>query len=253
MRKEKVLMNFSGVLEEQQFYYGKDFEILDLKSLSGTNCYCDDEAKDKLTDILSEFSYGGIHFIDSGNYHYMSRIWIEKIEEPFALAVFDNHTDMQPPAFGGILSCGGWIADSLENCMNLKQVLLIGPDAEAYSQVEEKLKCKTEFLSREQLAAKAPEEKPEFLRAALKHLPEELPVFVSIDKDILAAGEAVANWSQGDTTLSELLSMTGVIFEERNVIGMDVCGERDSQEDVSANCNDFANAELLKLWESRRR
>ena len=46
----------------------------------------------------------GIHFLDSGNYHYVSKIWMEKIEEEFELLVLDHHTDMQPPMFGDILS-----------------------------------------------------------------------------------------------------------------------------------------------------
>ena len=44
----------------------------------------------------------GIHFIDSGNYHYMTRLWLTRMDQPFCLLVYDNHTDMQPPAFGGI-------------------------------------------------------------------------------------------------------------------------------------------------------
>ena len=39
---------------------------------------------------------------------------MEKIDMPFRLILFDNHTDMQPPAFGGLLSCGGWAAEALE-------------------------------------------------------------------------------------------------------------------------------------------
>lgn len=41
----------------------------------------------------------GIHFIDSGNYHYMTRLWLTRMDQPFCLLVYDNHTDMQPPGF----------------------------------------------------------------------------------------------------------------------------------------------------------
>lgn len=54
------------------------------------------------------------------------------MKEPFNLLVFDNHTDMQLPAFGGLLSCGGWIASALEEVEKLQEVWLIGPDEEAY-------------------------------------------------------------------------------------------------------------------------
>lgn len=81
----------------------------------------------------------------------MTRIWLEKISEPFSLLVFDNHTDMQPPAFGGLLSCGGWIYDSVMELPLLKRVILIGPDEEAFSRVEPEIQEKVEFLSREKL------------------------------------------------------------------------------------------------------
>ena len=76
--------------------------------------------------------------MDSGNYHYMSRIGAGRVKEPFNLLVFDNHTDMQLPAFGGLCP-GGWIASALEEVEKLQEVWLIGPDEEAYGQVEEPL------------------------------------------------------------------------------------------------------------------
>lgn len=148
---EIVIMDFSGIYKEEQFFEGEKVSWLDVREIPGTNCYCDDEAKTQILEKLEEFSAGGIYFIDSGNYHYMSRIGIERVKEPFRLLVFDNHTDMQLPAFGGLLSCGGWIASAIEEAENLVEVWLVGPDEEAYSQVEEPLKEKVKFFSREML------------------------------------------------------------------------------------------------------
>ena len=75
----------------------------------------------------------------------MSRIGIGRVKEPFNLLVFDNHTDMQLPAFGGLLSCGGWIASALEEVEKLQEVWLIGPDEEAYGQVEKPFKDRVHF------------------------------------------------------------------------------------------------------------
>ena len=58
---------------------------------------------------------------------------------------------MQPPAFGGLLSCGGWIYDSVMELPLLQKVILIGPDEEAFSRVEPEIQKKVEFLSREKL------------------------------------------------------------------------------------------------------
>ena len=117
-------MNFSGIYKQQQFWQTgeiqRNISWVEVQELPGSNCYCDGDAMEILRQKLEEFDADGIHFIDSGNYHYMSRIWLEKLNTPFRLVVFDNHTDMQPPAFGGLLSCGGWVAASLEELPLLK-------------------------------------------------------------------------------------------------------------------------------------
>lgn len=35
---------------------------------------------------------GGIHFLDSGNYHYVTKLWLDQVKEPFDLLVLDHHT-----------------------------------------------------------------------------------------------------------------------------------------------------------------
>mgnify|MGYP000544457348 CR=1 FL=1 len=124
---------------------GKEVSRVEARDIPGTNCYCDEDAMNAIRSRIAPYSSGGIHFIDSGNYHYMTRIWLEKISEPFSLLVFDNHTDMQPPAFGGLLSCGGWIYDSVMELPLLKRVILIGPDEEAFSRVEPEIQEKVEY------------------------------------------------------------------------------------------------------------
>ena len=135
-------MNMSGIYREEKFWKGQETVWVEAEDITGTNCYCDEDARTEISCRIDKFSSEGVHFIDSGNYHYLTRLWIGKIKQPFRLLVFDNHTDMQPPAFGGLLSCGGWIAAALEELTNLRQVILIGPDENAYSQVDERLRKK---------------------------------------------------------------------------------------------------------------
>lgn len=173
---EIVIMNFSGIYKEQQFYRNhaemqEDISWLEVQDLPGSNCYCDEEAQNRILDDIKNYTGNGIHFIDSGNYHYVSRLWLSKMEHPFRLLVFDNHTDMQLPAFGGLLSCGGWIAASLEEVPMLQEVILVGPDEEAYTQVEPEFQQKVQFLSREKLLAMTGEEKNTFFRNLRADLP----------------------------------------------------------------------------------
>ena len=109
-----IIMNFTDVYKNAKFCEDISAKWLEVSKLQGTNCYCDEEAQKNLYAIMQKEDVFGIHFIDSGNYHYVSRLWLTYLEEPFVLIVFDNHTDMQPPAFGGLLSCGGWIASAVE-------------------------------------------------------------------------------------------------------------------------------------------
>ena len=60
----------------------------------------------QIQDKIKDLSVHGIHFIDNGNYHYLTKLWIEKIDEPFILVVFDHHSDMQKPLYQDFLSCG---------------------------------------------------------------------------------------------------------------------------------------------------
>lgn len=250
--KETVITNFSGIYKNQNFYknYAEEgISWTELSDLSGCNCYCDAEASDRIRKEIQAFTGKGLHFIDSGNYHYMTRLWLEKLQIPFRLLVFDNHTDMQPPAFGGLLSCGGWIAASLEELPLLQEVILVGPDEDSYTQVEPDLQQKVLFLSREKLSTMTTEEKEGFFN----NLSEDLPLYVSVDKDVLCKGDASTTWSQGDMHLSELMSFLELVLERQNILGMDVCGECDMDSCSEDFLNDHANEAILRLWEKMQK
>lgn len=280
-----LIMDFSGIYEEQQFWKGKEASWVEARDIPGTNCYCDEEAMNEIRSRIAPYSYGEIHFIDSGNYHYMTRIWLEKISEPFDLLVFDNHTDMQPPAFGGLLSCGGWIYDSVMELPLLQKVILIGPDEEAFSRVEPEIQKKVEFLSREKLRGMELMEILDFV----KEQTGKNPLYISIDKDVLCPEDADTNWSQGDMRLETMvrclecavsrckagdilstgsenadIGQLDAVREDTQkdgaacsdltvtdlclfpgILGVDICGECDASGTGNSALNDYANA---RLW-----
>ena len=252
MKPSITIMNFSGIYEKESFYLETDHSWLDMKHLSGTNCYCDDEAMDAIREKIVSLETKGIHFLDSGNYHYVSRIWMEKIHQPFQLLVFDNHTDLQPPAFGGLLSCGGWIADSLEKLPELKKVFLVGPDGEACSRTDREYQKKTIFLTREMLQ-EAREKQDLFSALEALGMDYRQPVYISVDKDILSTVEIKTNWSQGDMSFTELLDLLSQVLlcwkkEGGEILGVDICGEPQLQE-AGTEENDRVNKDLMHLLE----
>ena len=280
-----LIMDFSGIYEEQQFWKGKEASWVEARDIPGTNCYCDEDAMNEIRSRIAPYSSGEIHFIDSGNYHYMTRIWLEKISEPFDLLVFDNHTDMQPPAFGGLLSCGGWIYDSVMELPLLQKVILIGPDEEAFSRVEPEIQKKVEFLSREKLRGMELMEILDFV----KEQTGKNPLYISIDKDVLCPEDADTNWSQGDMRLETMvrclecavtrckagdilstgsenadIGQLDAVREDTQkdgaacsdltvtdlclfpgILGVDICGECDASGTGNSALNDYANA---RLW-----
>ena len=135
MWNKTVLMNFSGIYPQEDCFKEQG-TWLDMTDLKGVNCYCTEEAGEVIRQRIRKFRGEGIHFLDSGNYHYLSKFWLEKIQEPFALLVFDHHTDMQEAAFFGLLSCGSWVREVLDTNENLRDVCIAGPSLSAFAECQ---------------------------------------------------------------------------------------------------------------------
>ena len=166
-----TVQDFTGVYAEQAFMQelrataetSKEVRWLDCTKIVGTDCYCDDDAIKEINDLIDNAECNsksesdrnienrdnstsdiapqlGIHFFDNGNYHYMSKLWTDRVQEPFTLIVFDHHPDMQPPRFGGILSCGGWVKEVLDNNKFVQNVIIIGVKDELVETVREELR-----------------------------------------------------------------------------------------------------------------
>lgn len=83
-------------------------------------------------------------------------------------------------------------------------------------------------------------------------IPANIPLYVSIDKDVLCPEEAATTWSQGDMTLEEmlkvLLSLCSHLKREWKILQVDICGECDPDKSMESPKNDHANKELLWFW-----
>lgn len=247
MKKKTVIMNFSGIYKEETFYKDREICWVDCRDMFGVNGYCSDDAQEEIRKRIWDYDYRGIHFLDSGNYHYLSKFWLEKIEEPYSLVVFDHHTDMQESAFFGMLSCGSWIKEVLEEHPYIKEVCVVGPPKEAIEQCEPNLVSRVVFLTQEELKAGTLEKWHEFLENG-----KELPAYLSIDKDVLCLEDARTNWDQGEMKLEEMEKMIKQVFQKRNVLGADICGENPqdtarmpAKEDLETNGR--TNARLCEI------
>ena len=203
-------------------------EALDFRSLEGTSCYCSPEAETALRAALDAERPDRIHWIDTGDYHYLSRFTLEAAARanggrPFALVLFDHHPDMQEPAFGNMLSCGGWARRALSEIPQLQQVLLIGinPDLElefldlvfegVLAVTSDDLRHTGDHLSGD-------------VTEMFSLLEKDIPLYLSVDLDVLTRDFARTNWDQGCMTLTQLEESCLRLAASHRILGVDVCG-----------------------------
>ncbi|WP_295681985.1 arginase family protein [uncultured Fibrobacter sp.] len=233
---------------------------IDCSDISGTDCYCDDEAAATLRkqiDGAGIKNAEGIHFFDNGNYHYMSKIWTDMVQEPFTLVVFDHHPDMQPPRFGDILSCGGWVKKVLDENKFIDNVVIIGVADHLVDEIREEIAShpsgaridKVSFIRESEL------EQTSYLTPQRRTAPTS-HLYISIDKDALSHADAATNWDQGSLRLEHMKAIITEIAKDRRIIGVDICGERardfagdehHSVQEADA-LNDRTNRELVDFF-----
>ena len=234
MKPDLLIADLSGVYEEEGFLQvlrerNIAFNGVRLRDIPGTHCYCDPEAEKEICRRLSAYKESGIRWIDSGDYHYVSKILAGFMKAPFTLVLMDNHPDDQEPAFGGVLSCGSWIRDLLETCPMLEEVWTMGPD--------HRIRNGSGTVDRE-----LEEGIGDLLSALRGHR-----VYLSIDKDVLCREDARTDWSQGTYRLEQLKGWLEALLE-LDVVAMDLCGELSlskgaTPEDLRINCD--TNIDLL--------
>ncbi|MDD4032435.1 MAG: arginase family protein [Bacteroidales bacterium] len=240
-----IIMNFTHIYEQELFLSNTDFKWIDCTGISGTSYYCDNEAVKKLTKKIAPYDPEGIHFIDSGNYHYMTKLWTDKIQHPFSLIVFDHHPDMQPSLFDNLLSCGCWVKEVLDSNPMLRKVCIAGASESLIKDTDTSYGDRLVFFSDQALNY-------EKTWMQFAHLHMDNPVYISVDKDVLNRKSAATNWDQGSLSLERLESLLSMILKNHEVIGIDICGECSTTLNLfeskrEESLNDHANEALVQL------
>ena len=131
--------------------------------------------------------------------------------------LFDHHPDMQPSAFGDILSCGSWVKNALDKGENVKQVIAIGVDKALADKVDPQYHDRVRFYQIEDCIR----------QDGIMRLPQEpsFPIYLSVDKDVIAETELCTNWDQGDMQSEELFALLRYMIRHYKIAGADICGE----------------------------
>lgn len=216
--QQNFILDFTHVYPEGMEEELGRISRIDCSDIPECNLYCSLTAEQEIRKRIEPYGVSGIHFLDSGNYHYMTKLMLERIQVPFGLVVFDNHTDMQEPQAEGLTSCGGWLRDTLDSNPFLKQVMLLGPEEECLQADHAENFSMLISYSRERLQQKVTWEE-------LERTADQLPFYLSIDKDVLTPANARTNWNQGEMTTEELEYYLDFFLHKRKIIGVDICGE----------------------------
>ena len=172
----------------------------------------------------------------SGDFHYLTALFVRRLSEPFTIVSFDNHPDWdrRPPRW----SCGGWTCRALANS-NVEQIHVWGcgnfelrfphylfanhaalrtgrliPYAWAERQdpaTQQRFNCITRQNWKDRFSVFA-------------KLLYDKTIYITVDLDCLQAEEAVTNWENGLFTATDLAWALSLLNEQTNVIGGDICG-----------------------------
>lgn len=271
VKNENMILDFTHVYRDEDIKDIDRFRYIDCSDIQETDMYCSKNAYEKIWGRIEPYGIQGIHYIDSGNYHYITKIITDHITEPFGLVMYDHHTDMQIPMVPEMMSCGDWAGQTLIQNENLRQLVVVGPPE---SDIEQTLESYSGSQSGRLLTFSAEDLHGDLLENKLKLIRTDLPLYISIDKDVLGTEYTETNWSQGDMSIDGLERLLSVFLggqgEEKNtdacrnderyaggirhsrILGVDVCGE--VQTDISVpeyleaeEKNEKANIELFRF------
>lgn len=227
-RCQNLILDFTHVYEDETVRDREQFQWIDCSDIEESHLYCSPSAYEEIRKRIELFGISGIHFIDSGNYHYVTKIMTDFLKEPFVLVCFDHHTDMQKPMVEGMTSCGDWAGQVLGENTYLRQLVLIGPPQRDIDGIEigKPQSQNIQTGEKDKLLTFSEEELQNgTAKAKVAQIKEGLPFYISIDKDVLSRRFTETNWNQGDMTLPMLEHLLQFFLQKGKVCGVDICGE----------------------------
>jgi hypothetical protein len=189
-----------------------------------------------------------ITFYGSGDFHHVSLALLEQVRQPINLLVLDNHPDwMRGMPF---LHCGTWLYHAAR-LPQVRRIFHVGGDVDfdsAYRHLAPWRLLRSGKIvvvparRRYQAGgwARVPHQpvrhfpqallRPALLRDQLIPYRAELaslPLYISLDKDVLVASDAVVNWDSGHLTLDEVhdILVCFLTAADGRLAGMDVVGD----------------------------
>jgi hypothetical protein len=172
----------------------------------------------------------------SGDFHYLTALWLRRVADPIIAISFDNHPDwaITPPRW----AAGGWVNRALElphverisvwGCGNFECWWPHNLFANRSAQRSGKLEVHPWADDR---PPKDRQRCGAILRDSWREQFENFAndlrgrdVYVTIDLDCLRPEEAVTNWESGRFTIVDLIWALGKLRASARIIAGDICG-----------------------------
>ncbi|HYT93271.1 MAG TPA: hypothetical protein VEL76_31420 [Gemmataceae bacterium] len=230
-------------------------------------------------------------FCGSGDFHHVSLALLRRLKEPFNLLVIDNHPDWMRAV--PIMHCGTWVYHAAR-LPQVQRIFHVGGDVDfdnawrllapwnllrsgkitVFPSVRSFETGRWGDIAncplRRERDTPMTEERLEDLLAPCRLDLRRYPLYVSLDKDVLQADQAVVNWDSGRLTLEEVGKVLEVFLAAAagDLIGMDIVGDwspvgvkgllrrflhlsehpaLDVSPAAAARCNEWTNLALLQL------
>jgi arginase family enzyme len=191
-----------------------------------------------LRRLRSAIEPSNVVFMGSGDFHHVSLLLIERLNSPIQVVVLDNHPDNMRYPFG--IHCGSWVwhVSRLPFVARVHVLGITSSDVEGghvienhlaplrsgkvvYWCVRRNLRALGRFGVRNARSFESVSDMLDRFGAEIAETRE--PVYLSIDKDVLAPDVVQTNWDQGVMTLEELESAIGLV--RGRLIASDVVGD----------------------------
>jgi hypothetical protein len=184
----------------------------------------------------------------SGDFHHVTLTLLRRLTVPFNLLILDKHPDWMRRV--PVIHCGTWLAHALR-LPSLRRVFHVGGDLDfdnafrwlapwdelrsgrvaVFPAVRRFERGRWATVAHKPLRADAETPAtPDRLDDLLFPYREELasvPLYVTIDKDVLRPSEAVVNWDSGHMTLAEAQAVTAAFADAAGgrLAGVDLVGD----------------------------
>ncbi len=224
-----VALDTDGSIRRQELSRNFAIETVDLTSVrSDLQFYAGARGRSAFRRATGHASRTrSIFLLGSGDFHHLTLLWLQTMTAPYFLVIFDNHFDCS--AIGPKYHCGNWLyhAARLEFC---RRILHCGaterPGIGATWFGTDYLRSKGKWTAMSGRDLGTAGGVQQFADTLAVENPTRLPIYVSIDKDVLSPEYAPGDWDNGQLAVADLRAMVTDLFRAYVLCGADITGEK---------------------------